>query len=213
MAATFAPDVAELAATAFALADGRERVIVGIAGAPGAGKSTVAESLVAGLRESGLAAALVPMDGFHLSDAALDLLGRRDRKGAPDTFDAAGYAALLSRLREHRAGETVWAPGFERELEQPIAGVIPVGPEVRVVVTEGNYLLLGGAWAGLRPMLDAAWYVACDPGLRHRRLVARHVAFGKSPADAEAWVDAVDEPNARLVEASASAADAVVRSL
>ncbi len=207
VAPRFDPDLAPLVARARELADGRDRVIIGIAGAPGSGKSTLAEAVVAGLGAVGVPAVQVPMDGFHLSDAALDLLGRRDRKGAPDTFDTAGYAALLARLRTPHDGETVWAPGFEREFEQPIAGVIPVGPSVRVVVTEGNYLLLDDEWAEVRSLLDEAWCVVSDPQVRHRRLVARHVAFGKTPADAEAWVDAVDEPNARLIEACEDRAD------
>ncbi len=138
--------------------DGR-RAILGIAGPPGSGKSTLAAHLVRELNGTGEPwVAHVPMDGFHLADAELDRLGRRDRKGAPDTFDAAGYAALLERLREERTetdGDIVYAPGFERVLEQPVAGALPVPPAARLVVTEGNYLLLdSGAWARVRPRLD-----------------------------------------------------------
>jgi pantothenate kinase len=184
------------------------RALIGIAGPPGAGKSTLAERLVTAV---GPAAALVPMDGFHLADAALDRLGLRGRKGAPETFDGWGYLALLRRL----AAETdhpVWAPGFERTLEQPLAGSIPVDPQVRLVVTEGNYLLLDRPpWPGVRAALSEVWYVEADAGVRLERLLARHVEFGKSPAEARAWVTAVDEPNARLVERSRGAADLVVR--
>jgi pantothenate kinase len=151
------------------------------------------------------------MDGFHLADVALDRLGLRSRKGAPESFDGWGYLALLQRL----AAETdhpVWAPGFERTLEQPIAGSIPVDPGVRLVVTEGNYLLLDRPpWPQVRAALSEVWYVEADPGVRLRRLLARHVEFGKSPAEARAWVAAVDEPNARLVERGRDAADLVVR--
>jgi len=184
------------------------RALIGIAGPPGAGKSTLAERLVTAV---GPAAAWVPMDGFHLADAALDRLGLRGRKGAPETFDGWGYLALLRRL----AAETdhpVWAPGFERTLEQPLAGSIPVGPQVRLVVTEGNYLLLDRPpWPEVRAALSEVWYVEADAGVRLERLLARHVEFGKSPAEAEAWVAAVDEPNARLVERGRGAADLVVR--
>jgi len=184
------------------------RALIGIAGPPGAGKSTLAERLVTAV---GPAAAWVPMDGFHLADAALDRLGLRGRNGAPETFDGWGYLALLRRL----AAETdhpVWAPGFERTLEQPLAGSIPVGPQVRLVVTEGNYLLLDRPpWPEVRAALSEVWYVEADAGVRLERLLARHVEFGKSPAEAEAWVAAVDEPNARLVERGRAAADLLVR--
>jgi len=184
------------------------RALIGIAGPPGAGKSTLAQRLVTAV---GPAGAWVPMDGFHLADAALDRLGLRGRKGAPETFDGWGYLALLRRL----AAETdhpVWAPGFERTLEQPLAGSIPVGPQVRLVVTEGNYLLLDRPpWPEVRAALSEVWYVEADAGVRLERLLARHVEFGKSPAEAEAWVAAVDEPNARLVERGRGAADLVVR--
>ncbi|MFD5577165.1 nucleoside/nucleotide kinase family protein [Streptomyces pseudogriseolus] len=190
--------------------DGR-RAVLGIAGSPGAGKSTLAERLVRALNGSGEPwAAHVPMDGFHLADAELERLGRRDRKGAPDTFDAAGYAALLRRLRD-AAGEVVYAPGFERELEQPLAGAIPVLPAARLVVTEGNYLLLDtGAWARVRPLLDEVWFCAADEERRVRRLIDRHERFGKSHEDAVAWVERSDERNAALVAATRDRADLVV---
>ncbi|WP_108988434.1 nucleoside/nucleotide kinase family protein [Streptomyces coelicoflavus] len=194
--------------------DGR-RAILGIAGSPGSGKSTLAAHLVRELNGSGEPwVAHVPMDGFHLADAELDRLGRRDRKGAPDTFDAAGYAALLERLREERAGtggDIVYAPGFERVLEQPVAGALPVPPAARLVVTEGNYLLLDtGAWARVRPRLDEVWFCELEETERVRRLVARHERFGKSPADAAAWALGPDRRNAELVAATRHRADLVV---
>ena len=191
-----------------ALARPGPRPLIGIAGPPGAGKSTLAERLVTAV---GPAAALVPMDGFHLAHAALDRLGLRTRMGAPETFDGWGYLALLRRLAVE-TDHPVWAPGFERTLEQPVAGSIPVDPEVRLVVTEGNYLLLDRPpWPQVRAALSEVWYVEADAGVRLERLLARHVEFGKSPAEARAWVAAVDEPNARLVERRRDAADLVVR--
>ncbi|MFF5025195.1 nucleoside/nucleotide kinase family protein [Streptomyces collinus] len=194
--------------------DGR-RAILGIAGGPGAGKTTLAERLVDALNGDGPPwAAHVPMDGFHLADAELDRLGRRDRKGAPDTFDAAGYAALLRRLREENddeTGEVVYAPAFERELEQPLAGAIPVPPSARLVVTEGNYLLLErGSWARVRACLDEVWFCEVDEEERVRRLVARHERFGKDHAAATAWVLGTDQRNADLIATTRDRADLVV---
>ena len=190
----------------FLVSSGQRRLL-GITGAPGAGKSTVAERLVDAL---GADAVLVPMDGFHLADAELDRLGRRDRKGAPDTFDAAGFVALLRRLRE--AGpDTVYAPVFDRGLEAAVAGSIAVLQRTPLVVTEGNYLLLDDEpWRQVRPLLDEAWFVAVDPALRVERLIARHVAHGRSPAAAMEWVLRSDEANAALVEQTRQRADLVV---
>ncbi|MFF8406993.1 nucleoside/nucleotide kinase family protein [Streptomyces sp. NPDC014846] len=191
-------------------ADGR-RAVLGIAGGPGSGKTTLAEHLVRALNAQGPArAAHVPMDGFHLADAELDRLGRRDRKGAPDTFDAAGYAALLRRLREDN-DEVVYAPGFERVLEQPIAGAVPVPPAARLVVTEGNYLLLEeGSWARVRSCLDEVWYCEIAEDERIRRLVARHEEFGKDPEAALAWVLGTDQRNAGLTATTRDRADLLV---
>ncbi|MFE5617371.1 nucleoside/nucleotide kinase family protein [Streptomyces sp. NPDC056524] len=200
--------LAELTDRARLLAVPGERRILGLAGAPGAGKSTLAARLVA--RLDGLAA-LVPMDGFHLAQGELERLGRADRKGAPDTFDAAGYTALLRRLRTPRPGTTVYAPAFDRALEEPVAGAIPVAPEVPLVVTEGNYLLHDEeAWAGVLPLLDEAWFLELDDDRRVPRLVERHVRFGKDRAHAERWVRASDESNARLVARGRDRAHLVV---
>ena len=203
---------ADLVARALALCAHR-RALLGLVGCPGAGKTTVAERLVAATRavlgDDGVAH--VPMDGFHLADRQLDRLGLRGRKGAPETFDVDGYAALLRRLRDPAEPRTVYAPAFERDLEQPLAGAVDVGPEVRLVVTEGNYLLLDGPWRQVRDVLTETWFVDVDDEERVRRLVARHEAFGKPHDAAVAWVATVDEPNADLVRASRPHADLVVR--
>ncbi|MEH0846262.1 nucleoside/nucleotide kinase family protein [Micromonospora sp. CPCC 205711] len=198
----------ELVARARALADAGPRQLLGIAGAPGAGKSTLAERIVA---EVGQAARLVPMDGFHLAQAELVRLGRADRKGAADTFDANGYVSLLRRL--HRLEPTaVYAPLFRRDLEEPVAGAIEVPPSVRLVVTEGNYLLLDEPpWDDVRPLLHEAWFLDLDVELRLRRLVDRHRAYGRSPAEAAAWAHGSDEANAARVTGTAHRADLVVR--
>ncbi|MET7454104.1 nucleoside/nucleotide kinase family protein [Streptomyces sp. NPDC005574] len=205
----------DLLTRARALTPDRGRAVLGIAGSPGSGKTTLAERLVRALGADGTdRVAHVAMDGFHLADAELDRLGRRDRKGAPDTFDAAGYAALLRRLREPvegEAGDVVYAPGFERVLEQALAGAVRVPPAARLIVTEGNYLLLGtGVWARVRAQLDEVWFCELDEVERVRRLVARHEAFGKGHAEAVAWVDRSDRPNAELVAATRDRADLVV---
>ncbi|MFD0038182.1 nucleoside/nucleotide kinase family protein [Streptomyces anulatus] len=200
---------AALTDRAHALADTGGRCVLGIAGPPGAGKSTLAEQLVTALDGR---AALVPMDGFHLAAAELERLGRADRKGAPDTFDAAGYAALLRRLRAPDPVHAVYAPAFDRSLEEPVAGSLPVPPDVPLVVTEGNYLLLDdGPWAPVRGLLDEVWFLDLDPEVRVRRLVDRHVRHGRPRHRAEAWVARSDEANARLVERGRGRADLIVR--
>ncbi|NDY91578.1 nucleoside/nucleotide kinase family protein [Ideonella livida] len=181
------------------------RRLLGLAGPPGAGKSTLAEALH---RARPQHTVIVPMDGFHLAQAELERLGRAARKGAPDTFDAAGFVHLLRRLRHATPDEVVYAPAFRREIEEPVAGAVPVPATVPVLLVEGNYLLLEeGAWAGVRPLLDACWYVGVDPDLRVSRLVARHIHHGRSPEAAAAWVARSDEANARRIEASAHRAD------
>ncbi|HEY6422584.1 MAG TPA: hypothetical protein VIY28_04910 [Pseudonocardiaceae bacterium] len=130
--------------------------------------------------------------GFHLADG-LARLHRRNRKGAPDTFDAAGYAALLRGLHED-SNEVVDAPDFQRWLEQPIAGAIRVSPSARLIITEGNYLLFQQhSWGRVQTQLDEVWYVDLDADERLRRLIARHVRFGKDPAAAATWATSTDE--------------------
>jgi len=197
---------AELARYIQAAAKGRKRLIVGIAGPPGASKSTLASQLVVLLSGD---AVLVPMDGFHLANSVLDNLGRRQHKGAPDTFDANGYLALLRRLRD-QTENVVYAPGFRRDLEEPIAAGIPVYHHTPIVITEGNYLLLETApWSGVRALLDIAWFLDIDRDTRIHRLVARHHAFGKTLKAAREWAEGSDERNAELVRQSRHRADSV----
>lgn len=182
------------------------RVLLGIAGEPGGGKSTLA----AALAETLGSAVVAPMDGFHLANAELARLGRADRKGALDTFDGSGYVALLERLRSN-GDEVVYAPAYLRSHEESIGGSIAVPREVPVVISEGNYLLASESpWPVARALFDEVWFVDTPRELRLEWLVARHIAFGKSPAAAEAWANGPDERNARIIRATRSDADLVV---
>jgi pantothenate kinase len=184
--------------------------IIGIVGAPGAGKSTIGASLVDLLPN----AVLLPMDGFHLPQSRLVELGRRDRMGAPDTFDVDGFVATLSAVRAlrpaasalpSRSGRPVLAPAFDRDIEEPVPDAITIGPELLgPVVVEGNYLLL---WPAVAELLDLSFFVEVDRGIRQQRLIDRHVRFGKSRADATAWALGPDEANALAIDATASRAD------
>ena len=210
---TGGPDgLARLAELAADLVGEGRRAILGVTGEPGAGKTTFVEALVAEVaRTHGREwVAHLPMDGFHLADAQLRRLGAMGRKGAADTFDGYGYAHLLHRVRANPQ-EEIYAPGFERDLEQPIAAALVVVPAARLVVTEGNYLLHDDEpWPKARAELDEVWYVRTDNDVRISRLIARHVEFGKSPDAAAEWVSATDEENAQLVAATSTHADRVV---
>jgi pantothenate kinase len=193
----------ELLADARLLSEAGRRRILGITGPPGAGKSTLAQRLVTALGPE--RAVLVGMDGFHIADAELRRTGLRARKGAPDTFDRAGYASLLDRLR--REPGTVYAPLFDRSIEDSIAAAVAVPAAAPLVVTEGNYLLL---WPEIRPLLDQIWYLDPPDDTRRAALIARHVAFGKTEAEAETWVRASDDPNAEAIAAGRERADRVL---
>lgn len=202
-------DIADLAATIEGMRAARPRasgrLIVGLAGAPGAGKSTIAAALSAELPGS----VVLPMDGFHLPQAELVALGRRDRMGAPDTFDANAFVALLETLRDlHNSGVTVLAPGFDRRVEEPVPASIALTPELRCVIVEGNYLLLREhGWHRVAPLLDLSVGIELDEATRHERLIARHIAFGKTPDAARAWALGPDERNAAAIAATLERAD------
>ena len=215
-------ELVEAAAALAAAATPGNRKVLGVTGAPAAGKSTLAAALVDALGPS--VAVAVPMDGFHLSDQTLAARGRLEAKGAPDTFDAGGYAALLERLRTATA--VVHVPRFDRHLEESIGSAVPVDPGVPLVVTEGNYLLLDAevaaragveleddlltAWAAARAQIDQVWFVELDDAVRVQRLAARHVEHGRDPDAARARALGVDQANADLVAASRERADRVV---
>jgi pantothenate kinase len=196
-----------LVASAAALAHG-DRKILGITGPPGAGKSVLAENLAHRLAAQGMRVSLAGMDGFHLAGVELTRLARTDRKGAPDTFDVHGYVNLLRRLR---GNELVYAPVFDRALEEPIGSAVPIGTDVSLVITEGNYLLLpSGGWEQVRNLLDECWYVDIDEQLRLDRLVARHMHYGRSEVQARERTYGSDQRNAEVVSSTRGRASRTV---
>ncbi|MFV0253163.1 MAG: nucleoside/nucleotide kinase family protein [Beutenbergiaceae bacterium] len=204
--------IAELAARVAALAEGRQRVIVGVVGAPGSGKSTLVRALIPVLADAGLSAVNVPMDGFHLAQTELERLGRAERKGALDTFDGEGYVALLRRLRANDDA-VVYAPEYRRAgMEESIGSAIAVPHQTPVVLTEGNYLLVDSyPWAGVADLLDETWFVAPDDELRRGRLYQRHVDSGKTPELARRFTDGSDETNAQVVASTQARASLLVQ--
>jgi len=176
--------------------------LVGLAGEPGAGKSTAAAQLAALLPGS----SVLPMDGFHFPQAQLVSLGRRDRMGAPDTFDVDAFVALLASLRT--SATTVRAPGFDRTIEEPVPDAIALTPDLRCILVEGNYLLLDDhGWHRVAPLLDLTVGVVLDEATRVERLIARHVAFGKAHEAARAWALGPDQANAALIAPTLTRAD------
>jgi pantothenate kinase len=201
-------DLTELIRSARAMITPGQRRILGIAGAPGSGKSTLAEYLSDALGDD---AALVSLDGFHLANSELHRLDRHARKGAPDTFDFAGFGTLLSRLRA-RAEAVVYAPLFDRHLEESIAGAIPVSIDVPLVIVEGNYLLVDDQdWGPVYDLLDESWYVEPGDDVRLERLIARHIAFGRTPQEARERAHGSDQRNAEVIAATRDRASLVIR--
>jgi pantothenate kinase len=189
------------------------RFMLGITGPPGAGKSTLANALAAAVakRRSAGVAVVAPLDGFHLSNEALDLLGLRSVKGAPRTFDSEAFAGSLRRLRDEPGATVLW-PDFDRMAEETVADAIAIGPEAKLVITEGNYLLLDQPWwREARQVLDEVWYVDAPRDVLRRRLIERQIAGGRSEADAVRHVDGSDLPNAELVARTRQLADRTVR--
>lgn len=195
-------EVVDIVLEAREATDAAQRLLVGIAGAPGAGKSTVAAALVGRLPAAGL----LPMDGFHLPQSELRRLGRRERMGAPDTFDIDGFVSTLADV--HNSCRSVIIPGFDRVLEEPVPGAATILQELSTVVVEGNYLLL---WERALSLLDVTFFVEVEHGIRVERLVRRHIRFGKSAVDATAWAHGPDERNALAIEATAHRADHLIR--
>lgn len=189
------------------LGDGN-RMLLGIVGAPGSGKSTFSACLRDHLGAG--SAVVVPMDGFHLGNAIIDGTPLKQRKGAIETFDVGGYLSLLQRLAR-RNEDVVYAPDFRRSIDEPVSASIEVPAAVPLVITEGNYLLAElPRWQEVRAQLDEVWFLETPRELRLSRLVDRHVLFGKSRPSAESWVAGSDEANARLIDATRHAADRII---
>ena len=199
-------DLLELAAEVHS---GSRRCLVGLTGPPGSGKSYLAAQLARSLRPS---PPVVPMDGFHLAQAVIDAKGLANRKGAPETFDAESFVTLLTRIANPASGTVVYAPVFDRSIEEPISEAIPISPADVLVIVEGNYLLLGDSpWAEIRLTLDLCVYLEIDDATRVRRLVDRHLRYGKPRPEAERFVRNSDEKNAQLIKATRSRADFIIR--
>lgn len=191
-------------------AAGAPRFVLGITGPPAAGKTTIARGAVTDLATlfGDDAVGYVPMDGFHLATDVCRRLGRAGRRGAPDTFDVDGFIALLRRVRH--PGRTIYAPDFDHIHAHPVAAALIIPAAARFVVVEGNYLALDGDWQSVRDLIDTVWFIDAPDPLRRRRLLERHVAAGRTPEDALAWIQTVDDPNAQLIRATIHRCDVVI---
>lgn len=191
------------------LSDSSARVLIGIIGKPGAGKSTLSKFLMSKLPKE--LVTVVPMDGYHLSNKVLKVLKRADRKGAPDTFDVTGFASLVKRIRSEQT-QNIYYPIFDRAIEESIAAQGVVTSDTKVVIIEGNYLLHNaGGWEVIKGLLDESWMVDVDDDKRIARLISRHISHGKEPEAAKAWARGTDEANAQLIEGGRSRADFILK--
>jgi pantothenate kinase len=183
------------------------RHIVGIVGPPGSGKSTFASAVAAAFAPD---AVVLPMDGFHLAQRQLVRLGRANRKGAPDTFDVRGLIALLRRVRDDTGSNTVFAPDFDRSIEEPIAGAVAIEPGTGLILVEGNYLLHDDEWIEIAPLLDESWYLDTPYETRTAWLLERHVRYGRDREAAMSWIAETDAPNALIVQQTQRRATRVI---
>jgi pantothenate kinase len=192
----------------------QNRILLGIAGSPGGGKTTLAESLVAEVNSLLPSSAVhLPMDGFHLANSTLDRLGMHDKKGAIETFDGWGFLALLDRVRAETT-HTVYAPSFHRRVDEGVAGEIAIEPHHTIVVVEGNYVLAeAGPWGAVATRFDESWFCSTPPQERLERLINRHTRHGRTPEEARNWAIEVDGVNAALIDSTSPRADVIVSGL
>jgi len=187
------------------------RIAIGLAGGPGTGKSTLAAEIVTMLNATKPGSAqLVPMDGFHMRHAKLEAMGQTDFKGAPHTFEGAAFVSFLHHLKGAQAA--VSGPGYSRQIEDVVDDAFTVGPDVRVLVVEGNYLLLTeGPFAGVKPLLDYAVFIDVPRDLVEARLLRRHAEAGLFGEERNrAHIARNDLPNYDLVSLSQDRADVVI---
>ena len=202
------PTVAAICSRIDALPSAPGRRLVAIAGPPGAGKSTLAEAVTEALVAQGKAAVLMPMDGFHLDDRLLGPMGLLPRKGAPETFDFAGFRATLARIREE---PSVYLPVFDRSREIAIAGAAVIRPETDLVVVEGNYLVLDeDPWRSLATLWDLSVFLDVPEAEVEKRIMDRWLGYGFAPEEAARKAHGNDIPNARRIRAALGKVDMVV---